>query len=97
MSKSDTYAQCSMSRTLSTGAIQRHVAWIPNEFAKPGHVIDIKMVTRAKMLYPPDSPATEYEEWTRGWIVESVGNKKDWSDLELKSRDYLRQRKASDI
>jgi len=97
MAKKDVYAQCSMSRTLSDGSIQRHVAWIPNEFAKPGHIIDITFVTHAKLQWPSDSPAAETRTPSKGWIVDSVGSKKEWSYLELKSRDHLRQRKASDI
>lgn len=61
--------------------VQQHVAWIPNEFAVVGKYIRIKFE----------------ETWIDGWLVTGVGAKKDWLYLELKSRDHLRQRKASDI
>jgi hypothetical protein len=40
---------------------------------------------------------TEEGEWVNGWRVESVGARRGSSYLDLKSRDHLRQRRASDV
>src|SRR5579863_2124907 len=58
-------------------------AWIPNECALEGRVVDL------------DDP--EHGE-TKGWTVLSVGSMVLDSDVvRERSRDYLTQRKASDL
>jgi hypothetical protein len=74
MDKDRMYRQCSLSRTLESGAIERHVAYIPNERAKVGKILDLKFG----------------EELRKGWRVDEVGPCRELSDLDLAHGDHKR-------
>lgn len=57
------------------------VAFIPESFAKTGKTLKLK----------------EGESWVDGWRVISVFSRMSSVALAERSRDYLHQRKASDI
>jgi hypothetical protein len=57
------------------------VIWIPEKFAKIGKYIKIK----------------ENDIWDNGWEVIEVWAKKELDSIEDKERDFLKQRKASDV
>jgi hypothetical protein len=58
------------------------VAWIPAKFAKVGKYVKIKQ---------------EDGSWDNGWEITSVGSKRKAEYVESNERDYLKQRKASDV
>jgi len=76
------YCQCEMKKELDKDMYKVHVAWIPEKYAKAGKYIKIKQEDGA---------------WDDHWLVTSVGCKKEASSVEINSRDYLKQREASDI
>jgi hypothetical protein len=58
------------------------VVWIPEKFAQKGRSIRIK---------------DDNGSWEDGWKVMEVYTRKAFSEIELKERDHLRQREASDV
>jgi len=61
--------------------IIQDVRWIPEKYAFKNHILELHI----------DG------EWEDGWRVMSVGNKMEDKNLLDRSRDYKKQRKASDI
>lgn len=59
------------------------VSWLPKRFAKVGHTLKLKGSDGV---------------WVDGWVVFTVGTI-DLTDsqVQMRSRDYLKTRKASDI
>jgi hypothetical protein len=56
-------------------------SWIPEQFASLGNCVKIK----------------NGEEWEDGWKIVIVGARKEDVEVHERSRDHLKQRKASDI
>jgi hypothetical protein len=61
--------------------VVRQVSWIPEKFAVQGKYL--------KLL--------EDDVWENGWLVMQVGGRRPSADVNIRSRDHLRQRDASDI
>jgi hypothetical protein len=59
----------------------RCVAWIPSRFAILNKIVKLRF----------DG------EWVDGWRVDHIYNTRDKEFIEYHERDYLKQRKASDI
>jgi hypothetical protein len=57
------------------------VAFVPESFARSGKTLKLK----------------EGDSWVDGWLVVSVFSRMSSSALTERSRDYLRQRRYSDI
>lgn len=75
------YCQCNMRKKIENG-YKLNVAWIPEKFAQKGKVIKLKW---------------EDGTWEEGWEVMFVGARQEAEKVEENERDYLKQRKASDI
>ena len=58
MSKNVKYVQCELKRNVGDGSEQT-VSYIPQKFAKVGHVLRLK---------------DDNDEWVDGWVVESAGS-----------------------
>jgi hypothetical protein len=58
------------------------VSWIPERFAFEGHYVRLKNARG---------------EWENGWQVRKAYDRRRFSEIELKERDHLRQRSASDV
>ena len=72
-----------MKQCLLGDGIFSHVAWIPDQFAVVGKVIDLR---------------DEKGEWSRGWIVRDVYPQRlKYEYVREHERDYKSQREASDI
>jgi hypothetical protein len=77
------YAQCRMTRELSPGIVQTHVAWIPEDFAVVGHTVKFRK---------DGSP------WSDGWRIVAAGPPlMDIPHVTALERAHLKQRQASDI
>lgn len=57
------------------------VSWIPEEFAVKNNIIKLK----------------DGEKWEDGWKIVFVGARKESVEVHERSRDHLKQRKASDV
>lgn len=57
------------------------VCWVPEKFAKVGNIIKIKI----------------NDNWDFDWQITQVFSRKEFDELEITERDFLKQRKASDI
>lgn len=60
---------------------ETQVSWIPECFAKAGKYLKLK----------------EDGAWENGWQVSHVGGRKMSSEVNIRSRDFLKNREASDI
>ncbi len=58
------------------------VSWIPEEYAITGNYIKLK---------------DESGVWEDGWRVAKVMSRKETKEVNIRSRDYINQRQASDI
>ena len=56
-------------------------SWIPEEFAHIDNYVKLK----------------DGDDWVDGWKVVLIGNRKQAVEVHERSRDYTKQRKASDI
>lgn len=81
MSKCDFYRQCSLERKIENG-VEKTTSWIPDVYAKVGDVIQLKQ---------------EDGTWINGWKVQTASEPLAAPIVEAMSRNYLKQRKASDI
>ena len=81
MSKTDFYCQCSL-RKKSGKVVITTTSWIPQCYANKGEFLMLK---------------NEAGEWVDGWEVMNVSPPMDAESVERNSRDYLRQRQASDV
>jgi hypothetical protein len=85
MARRQMYLQCQLSKPLEGGAVARMVSWIREEVAIPGRVL--------ANLEDTDTGRIE-----TGWRVDSAAGPAMPEQLLLKqSRDYTKQRLASDI
>ena len=85
MARQQMYLQCQLSKPLSEGAVARMVSWVRQEVAVPGRVL--------VNLEDTDTGRIE-----NGWRVDSASGPAMPENVLLKqSRDYTRQRRASDI
>jgi len=81
MSKTQFYCQCVL-RKFDGKTTREQVSYIPEEYAIQDNSVKLR---------------DDAGVWVDGWCVESVGAKVDASYVETHERDYLSQRKASDI
>jgi hypothetical protein len=85
MARRQMYLQCQLSKALEGGAVARMVSWIREEVAIPGRVL--------RNLEDTDTGRIE-----TGWRVDSAAGPPMPEQLLLKrSRDYTKQRLASDV
>jgi len=75
------YCQCDLARPTDEGR-QLMVSWIPEEIAKVGATVRLK---------------DENGTWTEGWLVLAVYGRRPLSYLREHDRDYINQRKQSDV
>jgi hypothetical protein len=74
--------QCKFNRSIGGGMSVETTSWIPEQFAKVGNVVELKMGN----------------EWEDGWEIVSVNDDRKLSnEVNEHSRDYLKQRAASDV
>ncbi len=66
----------------NSGIVGVYTCWLPEEFAKAGKIVDLKRGDGS---------------WTTGWTVDEVYNTVSEEYVRTHERDYLDQRKASDI
>ena len=59
------------------------VSWIPSEIARVGNTVRLREHASG--------------EWTEGWCVEEVWDKKRGADVEAGVMDHKHQRKRTDI
>ncbi len=78
----ENYRQCTMIRRVSEGCTQQTTSWIPEVFAEPGAILKLR-----------DKTGT----WIDGWEVVSASPPMKAEIVEKNERNYLRQRKASDV
>lgn len=82
MSGPDYMRQCTLRRRVDRET-QTIVSWIPERYAQ---------LRKSLRLMGEDG------SWTSGWVVESVGETRlATREVHERSRDHLKQRKASDI
>jgi hypothetical protein len=82
MGKNNFYFQCELKKKIDDTSYLTDVAWIQERFAKVGKQVKIKQ---------------ENGTWDYGWQVTYVGAKQKADLVEARERDYLNQRKVSDI
>ena len=82
------FRQCWLTRPYShrggQDAVDNHFAWIPEEFAKKGKVVDIL-------------DAEGNGKWSKGWTVHDVFTRATDEYVREHETDHKRQRKASDV
>jgi len=77
------YRQCLMKRKINDN-VQAVTSWIPEKYAIKDKVIKLQ--------------SRETKEWSDGWIVTMIGIKRiDEKQVVVRSQDYKKTRKASDI
>ena len=85
MARQQMYVQCELSKRMEDGGVARMVSWIRQEVALPGRLL--------RGLEDTDTGRIEH-----GWRVDAAaGVPMPESVLMRQSRDYTKQRKASDI
>jgi len=77
----DFMRQCEMERARPDGSRETTTSFIPEEFAQVGRYLKLK----------------DNDQWVDGWKVVSVGARRSKKESNDRSRDFLRQRKASDV
>ena len=82
--KDEYYRQCRLFRQsgMEPDTFELMMSWIPEKIAKVGNIVSLK---------------NEKGERTENWSVENVYDRCLYSALTKTERDYLKQRKASDI
>jgi len=79
---SDKYWMRQCTLCRKTGEISvETTSWIPEEFANLGNCVMLR----------------DGNDWVDGWRIILVGARKEHTEVHERSRDHLRQRKASDI
>ena len=78
----ETHTQCKLRRPQSDGTSQTMTSWIPSKVATKGATVRLK---------------EEDGTWTEGWQVMATYATMPSDELNERSRDYTRTRKASDI
>jgi hypothetical protein len=75
--------QCVLEKPLENGGVLRRISWIPSKFASIGRVLKLR---------------DDRGEWLDGFHVKFVSAESmPVSLIQHRSRDYTRQRRASDI
>lgn len=59
------------------------ISWIPEEIAKIGNVVRLKEMNSS--------------EWSKGWSVVAVYERRSYEQLVVEERDWCIQREASDV
>lgn len=81
--KTENYTQCKLEKQYdNTCRAYSYVVWIPSKFAKIGKMLTVKQ---------------DDESWSDGWKVVATYTTQKAAQVEEDARDYLHQRKASDI
>jgi hypothetical protein len=75
------YIQCDLRKQIESGFVLCDVAWIPEKFAVIGKCVKIK----------------KDDGWDVGWVVDKIHSAFKKKESEIFDRDYLHQRKASDV
>lgn len=75
------YRQCTMERKVE-GGTQHTTSWIPECFANVGETLKLR---------------GEDGMWVDGWLVKSASPPMAAKSVEANARNYLNQRKASDV
>ena len=81
MNKNNFYVQCRLRKDTSENSYRLDEVWIPEKFAVMNKFIKVKVDGKME----------------DGWEVIFVGIRKEAKLVEDKERDYLKQRKASDV
>jgi len=76
------YRQCRLEKRRADGALLIRTSWLPEPYCAMGAILKLK---------------NEDGTWDDGWSVVSVSEPKNGKFVEMRSRDYLKTRKASDI
>lgn len=76
------YRQCELARPCGLDCRELMTSWIPEEIAKVGETVRLK---------------DEDGEWTEGWLVLAVYDRRPFSYLKERDRDHINQRKQSDV
>jgi len=79
--KMEFYVQCELKKQVENGFVY-DIAWIPEKFATIGKQIKIKQ---------------EDDTWDCGWAVVKTYSRIEADKIEGCERDYLKQRKVSDV
>ena len=78
------YRQCGLERNRPDGNKEYMITWLPEKYAVAGKYLKLK--------------TNETEKWVDGWMVQSVGDsRREEAEAIERSRDFKRQRAASDI
>lgn len=75
------YCQCTMERKIE-GGTQHTTSWIPQTYANVGEALKLR---------------GEDGVWVDGWVVKFVSLPLPAKTVEANARNYLKQRKASDV
>lgn len=75
------HRQCEMRKPAKDGPVGIRVAWIPEKFAVKGKWLKLKI----------------NGQWEDHWQVTAVYARQETREVYDRSRDHLKQRKASDV
>lgn len=75
------YRQCHLKKKDGNATLEQ-VSWIPEPFCVVGKVLKLK---------------DDHGNWDDGWKVVFAGPSEPAASVETRSRDYLKNRKATDI
>jgi hypothetical protein len=81
-SKTKTYSQCTLRKTLNLNEYLEVVSWIPTEFVHLGNILKLK---------------NNKGEWSDGWNIIHIGNTEEGNLVEYEERVYKRHRKMTDV
>lgn len=81
--RSEFYRQCNLRRQVGPDHFEDIMSWIPDEIAKVGNIVRLRNSAE--------------EEWSENWLVVAAHERQPWSHLKERERDYVNQRKASDV
>ena len=74
------HRQCTLEKKVSTSCSKFRITWIPEKFAIIGRFLELQ----------------DNGVWENGWKVIQIGARKGSEEVNERSRDYKKQRKASD-
>lgn len=81
--RSEFYRQCNLRRQVGPDRFEDIMSWIPDEIAKVGNIVRLRNSAE--------------EEWSENWLVVAAHERRPLSYLKERERDYVNQRKASDV
>lgn len=76
------HTQCRLEKMLSPDHLRIQMAWIPNQFAIVGNYVRLKQSDGS---------------WDNGWLIAETFTTLDSAYVNERSRDFTRQREASDL